>query len=149
MMQFPKPGKRKKGTKVKSLLQRRIDKPNSAYWKKKADAMWGKLAHHLYRACIVDNDDCKGPLNAHHLVSRSNVMLRHRIENCTMLCSLHHNFSITCSPHAGPIGFFRFLENQFPHKLQWVYEHQYNTGKQDYRESYLLLNNIYTESGGL
>ena len=127
---------KKKLKKDRSKLQVKKDNPNSKYHKTKADKAWGQFQHHFFRTCIVDNERCKGPLNAHHLISRGNVYLRHETANCAMLCAYHHNFDTTCSPHAGPIGFTAFLKENYPHKYEWVIENQHKTGKPDYRQAY-------------
>lgn len=128
---------KKKLKKDRSKLQVRKDNSNSGYHKKRADKAWGELQHHFNRHCIAEmKGNCNGPLNAHHLVSRGNVFLRHETENCAMLCAYHHNFSITCSPHAGPIGFSAFLKEHYPHKYKWVIANQHKTGKPNYELAY-------------
>ena len=133
---------KKKLKKDRSKLQVRKDNSNSKYWKNKADTAWGTYQHQFVRRCIVGDaktpwmSGCNGPNNAHHLVSRGNVFLRHETENCAMLCAYHHNFSITCSPHAGPIGFSEFLKEHYPHKYEWVIENQHKTGKPNYELAY-------------
>lgn len=131
---------KKKLKKDRSKLQVRKDNPNSGYHKKRADKAWGEYQHHFRRICLVNiagvESSCNGPLNAHHLISRGNVFLRHEINNCAMLCAYHHNFSTTCSPHAGPIGFSEFLKEHYPHKYEWVIENQHKTGKPNYELAY-------------
>ena len=141
---FPKPKKKLK--KDRSKLQVRKDNPNSGYHKKRADKAWGEYQHHFFRTCIVDNQDCKGPLNAHHLVSRGNVFLRHEPENCAMLCVWHHQYSTTCSPHAGPIGFTQFLHEHYGDKFQWVHDNQHKTGKPNYKEAFEHLTEVMDEN---
>jgi len=141
---------KKKLKKDRSKLQVKKDNPNSGYWKKKADAKWGEYQHKFNRSCIISevakDYSCRGPLNQHHLVGRGNVYLRHNILNCAALCAFHHTFSNTLSPHGGPIGFTKFLQEHYPDKYKWVIENQHKTGKPDYRQAYLdlkeLTNNV-------
>ena len=129
-MELKKPGKRKK----KSALQKKKDSPNSKYWKNKADKEWGRVIH--LQGCCMIGDKCKGNLEAHHLISRSNITTRHNILNGVLLCSLHHKFSKDCSPHMAPIQFSEFLRVHHPEKIVWVMHHRYETGKPNYKESY-------------
>ncbi len=134
---FPKPGKKKK--KKKSELQKKKDNPNSKYWKTKADGAWGKLMHQMYNRCYVDNGECSGPLEAHHLITRSNTVTRHNPANGLVGCSWHHKFSPTLSPHKGPIGFAKFLEKNHPGKYEFVIANQFKPGKPNYMAAHEML----------
>jgi len=133
---------KKKLKKDRSKLQVKKDNPNSKYHKTKADKAWGAYQHHFYRTCLINDETCSGPLNAHHLVTRGNVFLRHETANCAMLCAFHHMFSPTCSPHAGPIGFTAFLRENYPDKYEWVIANQHKTGKPCYEKSFILLTEL-------
>ena len=160
LVAIPKPGedperqkrdkKRKTARKKKSKLQKKKDNSNSTLWKRKADKAWGEYQHLTKKTCIVGQviGDCNGPNNAHHLLTRANVFLRHEIENCAILCAFHHNFSPTCSPHAGPIGFVKLLQEHYPDKYQWVLDNQFKTGKPNYKEAYEHLNQLIKEHKG-
>lgn len=119
---------------MKSALQKKKDKPNSKYWKTKADKAWGELIH-LEEQCLV-NDNCKGNLEAHHLITRSKVTTRHAHENGVLLCSLHHKYSTECSPHTAPIQFSEFLRLNYPEKYEWVLKNKFRNEKPNYKENY-------------
>ena len=129
---YPKPSKRVKKKGVKSNLQKKKDNPNSSYWKKKAMAAWGILMHAKYDTCLVGRD-CKGNLEAHHLISRSKVLTRNDINNGVLLCSLHHKFSNELSPHTAPVQFTEFLRENYPEKIEYVRENTHRTGKPNYQ----------------
>jgi hypothetical protein len=106
--------KRKK-RKQKSELAKKRDNPNSSYWKRRADAAWWSAVHDLHPRCLMAHlRDCKGNLEAHHMISRSVLHSRHSILNGVILCSWHHKFSTTCSPHAAPVGFLREFRDRYP-----------------------------------
>ena len=104
---------------MKSKLQKKIDDPNSRYWKNKADKTWSTLMHLLYKKCAI-NKNCKGRLEAHHLISRKNKTTRYCLNNGIVLCSLHHKFSITLSAHSAPIPFAQWLKDNDPEQYDWV-----------------------------
>ena len=136
---------KKKGLK-KSKLQKKKDNTRSKYWKTKAMAMWGKFQHHINRSCIVCGTTEN--LNAHHLISRSNVMLRNHPENCAMLCVNHHNFDNKISAHQAPLGFIRFLEKERPEMIEFMEENQNLTGVPDYKNDYEILEALLRDAGG-
>jgi len=126
---------KKKLKKDRSKRQVKIDNPNSKLWQRKADTAWGRYMHHFKRACLV----CRatdGKLDAHHLIGRARVMTRHDPENGVILCTHHHNRDVTCSPHAGPIGFSEFLKEHYPDKFEYVLKNQHKMGRPDYRSAY-------------
>jgi len=146
---FPKPGKKKKGTKSVSLLQKKKDNSGSLYWKKKAMKMWGKYQHHTKRACIIcgrTRDETK--LDSHHLVGRANVMLRNHPDNCAMLCVPHHQYDTVISAHMAPLGFIKHLKENYPDMIAFIEENQFKTGKQNYEEEYELLKELLENAGG-
>ena len=120
---------------MKSLKDRKKN-PRSTYWRNKADLAIGEWAHNAYDKCAVDNDDCCGKLEAHHLISRSIGITRHRKENIIMLCSLHHKYSNELSPHKGPIGFAQWLRKNREEQFNWVLDNKWVGGKPDYKKAY-------------
>ena len=130
---FPKPGPRKK---KKSNLQKRRDNPNSKLWKNKADRAWGECIHAQYSHCAIDKD-CAGNLEAHHLINRGHILTRHARINGILLCSKHHKHDVKLSPHGGPVGFVKWLEEHRPEQFKFVLENKYITGqKPDYEARY-------------
>ena len=136
---------KKKLKKDRSKLQVKKDRPTSRYWMRKADAEWGKVMHHLKRYCLICGRSDR-QLQAHHLIGRARVMTRHDIDNGVILCNIHHNRDVTCSPHAGPIGFTEFLRENHPDKLEYVIKNQHLTGKPDYRAKYEHLTELIDEN---
>jgi hypothetical protein len=128
-----KKAKKKKG---KTVLQKKKDNSNSLYWRNKADKEWGKLIHLLYYGCAVDNGECKGKLEAHHLISRSRIITRHDPNNGILLCSHHHRFSKFISPHGAPMAFSEWLMASDPDRWAWLSANKYATGKYNHKESY-------------
>lgn len=121
----------------KSKLQKRKDNSKGNYWKKKADKAWGEVVHLQNNHCAVNNWHCKGNLEAHHLISRSNILTRHKLINSILLCSHHHKFSVACSPHKGPIGFSIWLKKNRPEQFDFVEKNKYLTGeKVNYEETF-------------
>jgi hypothetical protein len=127
--------------KKKSKLQRKKDNPNSSLWKRKADAAWrANLTLDGGVACALSGipsaGPCAGPLECHHIVSRRILHLRHNRKNGIVLCSYHHKWSPTCSPHGGPVGFFALLEVLRPNTMDYLKEMQCLSINPLMRESY-------------
>ena len=123
--------------KKKSALQKRKGDPRSSYWKKKADRLWGLVIHAGNDRCAVNNGECAGNLEAHHLISRANVTLRHKRVNGILLCSLHHKFSKHLSPHGAPLAFAEWMMMERPEQWQWASENKYRADiKPDYEAAY-------------
>lgn len=120
--------------KPKSALQKRKDNPRSGYWKKKADKLWGAVIHEIYRSCAI-GEDCSGPVEAHHLISRANVATRHNIENGIGLCSKHHKFDKRLSAHGAPMAFAEWIQKKHPETWEWCSENKHKIAKPDYREA--------------
>jgi len=97
--------------KKKSALTKKIEDPNSSYWKRKVDSAWGAIIHAAGGGCVCKIlGDCKGPLEAHHLITRGRDATRHDPRNGVLLCSYHHKWSKKCSPHMAPLEFAEFLQ---------------------------------------
>jgi len=120
---------------MKSKLAKKRDNPRSTYWKRRADALWGEYQH-LPNACAMhgaSGHTCAGKLEAHHIISRSVVCLRHEPTNGVLLCSLGHKYCTRLSPHAAPVGFTSWLERWYPVKAAWVKANLWRTGQPDYK----------------
>ena len=139
---------KKKLKKDRSKLQVKKDRPNSKYWKTKADKAWGELLHKKFDRCLVCHTTTH-QLQAHHLISRAKVNTRHDPKNGVILCNLHHNTDPECSPHAGPLGFSEFLRKRHPEKFDYVFENMHQTTKPDYREAYEHLTGLLNEMSTL
>jgi len=120
----------------KSKLQKRKDNPRSKYYLRQADALWGKTMHRLYDTCAVNNGDCAGKVEAHHLIHKHTKSLRHDPLNCLPLCTWHHVFSPELSAHGAPIDFAEWLKENRYDKWKWVMAHKNRVGvKPDYQHA--------------
>ena len=87
---------------------------------RKCDALWSKAVHKKWgERCAVEvlgatHTRCSGPLQAHHIITRSVRHLRHDMRNGLLLCVWHHKFSPYFSAHGGPASFFGWLERAYP-----------------------------------
>lgn len=118
---------------TRSKLQKRKDNPASRYHKKRADAAWRMAVLAAWGHCCAV---CQGtPAEAHHLISRSRLALRHMPENGIALCANHHKWHPICSAHSGPFGFVEWLRTHHWGIYEWVQSHKWtpNLIKPDYR----------------
>ena len=77
-------------------------------------------------------------IEAHHLIRRNLLPMRHKIECGMCLCRHHHRFSSRISPHLAPKTFAAWLKEAFPKRYQWVQDHKHKLTieKIDYRKAY-------------
>jgi hypothetical protein len=129
MQSVPKPIRKRKPK--KSKLEKKRDDPNSCYWMRKSDAIFGLIFHSVYSkkvcACRLEPnaDECKGRIEMAHLIGKENYLWRWNIDNVIDLCSWHHKYSRLISSHVAPITFTQFLEKYFPAKYAFVYTHKW------------------------
>lgn len=65
-------------------------------------------------------------LEAHHLIRRTRSALhRYTLKNGISLCTSHHKFDATCSPHGGDVGFNSWLRLHHEDIEDWVLAHQH------------------------
>ena len=121
--------------KKKSALQKKKDNHKSKYWKIKADNLWGKVIHEIYRSCAI-GEDCAGHVEAHHLISRAKTATRHSVKNGIGLCSKHHKFCTTLSAHQAPLAFSEWLQKNMPEIWGWCSENKHKIQKPDYFDAY-------------
>lgn len=138
--------KKKAKKKKKSKLQKRKDDSKSGYWKKRADALWGKVIHAKYDYCdlytsteVQEVSPCAGIPEAHHVISRGNTSTRHSIENGILLCKKHHKFCNKISAHTAPVAFSDWLMKNRPAQYNFVQEHKYAISIPDYKTAYDIL----------
>jgi hypothetical protein len=131
--------------KKKSKLQKKKDDPRSKYWKARADKLWGMVIHEIYGECAI-GENCAGNLEAHHLITRSNVGTRHSIENGILLCSKHHKYCTKISAHMAPLSFSEWLQQNKPETWQWCSENKRVISKPDYKQAYENLLSYCTEN---
>jgi len=74
---------------------------------KKADKLWSECIRKIWKCEYCWKTEY---LNAHHIFSRNNKSVRWELSNWICLCSWHHTFSSTFSPHQTPVEFTRWIE---------------------------------------
>ena len=111
------------------------DNPFSTYWRKRADRRWSAVIRQA--GCCAYCGRASG-LEAHHLISRSRLALRHRIECGICLCRHHHRFCSQISPHLAPTAFEAWLQRAYPERYRWIQAHKScrTLDKIDYRQAY-------------
>ncbi len=115
----PQPKKARKRKPKKSKLQRKKENPNSSYWMKKCDAIFGLIFHKLENRCIV-GFGCSGNLEMAHLIPRENYLYRWNPQAVIPLCSYHHKYSRELSAHNAPIQFAIWLKENYPKRWEFV-----------------------------
>ena len=101
-------------------------KPNSKYYKKKADLAWAAQIRAVGRCehCGRTNS-----LNAHHLIARTRLRFRHDLSNGVCLCSYCHAFDASISPHIDSFSgerFLAWLKEARPGQFQWYEENKHD-----------------------
>jgi len=131
-----------KKRKKRSELQKRKDNPRSSYWRSRADKAWATLQYILWdHKCAVCGEG--GRLEAHHLVPRNVVSLRHCVRNGIVLCPTHHKWNPYLSAHGGPAGFADWLQKHHPEQFAWAVAARAKPGtKPDYKAVYEQLTTI-------
>jgi hypothetical protein len=115
-----------------------LNTPDSEYWQTKADRLW--------RNMTIKTGSCAycgatTHLQAHHLISRSNSLTRHKVECGLCLCRYHHLYCRQISPHQQPEEFIKWLKKNVPDKYRWFQEHEQLEYQftADYKEAFLAL----------
>ena len=117
-------------------------KVNSRYWRNKADAEWSISVRHS-AVCIVCGRTDK--LQAHHLISRWVLPLRHNLNNGVAMCPTCHKWDRKISGHQGPMGLAWLLQRQRPEQWAWlmgVYDRWDEIAKEpvDFQQAFMRLN---------
>ena len=104
----------------KSRRQKQLEDPNSRFWRNKCDKAWKEIIHrpHVCAICASTSN-----LQAHHLISRYVVCLRHNINNGLLTCPSCHKYSKRLSAHGASIMFTLWLQKNRPEQFAWVVEH--------------------------
>ena len=92
--------------------------------------------------CAIDNGECKGKLEAHHIVSKSVGCLAGKLQNGILLCSYHHKYSPRLSPHKGLVGFAAWMSDNRSEQWIWCRSHRWDIEKPDYKAEYEFLKEI-------
>lgn len=121
MSQVPKPQRKRK--KKLSKLQREKNNPNSGYWMRKCDGLFGKIFHKSNSMCMVGKF-CQGNLEMAHLIPRENYLYRWDRNAVVPLCSFHHKYSRELSYHNAPVAFLLWLNENYPIQWNWLETHR-------------------------
>ena len=126
--------------KVKSKLQIKKDKPNSTYWRTKADTVFMAPAHDM--PCSV----CEAVegIVYHHIIEKSRCRaMRYNLMNVIPLCQNHHCFSNELAPHSNKsIAVKRWWDwLKESHLANYVYckDNEHEKCKYTYRDKYFEL----------
>ncbi len=113
------------------MAKKTIRRKKKVDWKKRADNMWSlciRMAHNQCEICgkrgfITKAGYAVGGLNAHHLISRGNLLWRHDLRNGLCLCTRCHMYSPNCSPHSrsitGVLAFCDWMQDSKPEQWAW------------------------------
>ena len=112
---------------AKATLKQRKAKPNSKYWKGKADDAWRDEIRAVGECEHCHSTDRQ--LNAHHIIVRTRLRFRHDLSNGVCLCVRCHSFDPTISPHQDSFGgenFLAWLKKERPGQFNWFNENKDN-----------------------
>ena len=110
------------------------DNPRSSYWRQKADQRWSQVIRQQGYCTYCGR---RGNLEAHHLIGRDHLALRHRVECGLCLCRHHHRFCSQISPHLAPKAFEAWLQKAYPERYQWIQKHKWLMVERiNYRQAY-------------
>ena len=107
--------------------------PKSTYWRNRADILWSKLIARIWKGrCAFCGEPGR---DAHHLISRRIVSIRHDPQNGIYLCPSHHRLNPYLSAHGGPVAFTEWLRGDHPEIHAWVVKTRPIIGKKpNYKE---------------
>ena len=116
-------------------IAQRVLNVKSTLWRDKADRAWGEL--------IVSTGQCercgkilpRNMLAPHHLISKSEHLLRHCILNGMALC-VHCHTSGPWSAHGHPRAFNEWLMLMKPERWQFMQENRHPKGQVDYKAAF-------------
>ena len=100
-------------------------KPNSKYWKKRADKAWADEIKKV--GCCEICGSITRQLHSHHIINRTCLRHRHDLSNGVCICSMHHVFDAWICPHGGLDAVKRFedwLRDKRPGVWDWFLENK-------------------------
>ena len=107
-----------KRKKISKLAKAKKD-ITSRYWRNKADAVWSKAVRRDGRCLVCGTTES---LQAHHLISRWIIPLRHELMNGVCLCPKHHKWDRHISGHQSPFGLAVLILREKPDVWAWLTE---------------------------
>ena len=97
--------------------------PSKTTIKRKCDKCWSeKVKERAKHKCEFCGSTAH--LNSHHVITRSNHILRYALENGCCLCAKHHCFD-NQSAHKNPVWFIEWFAQRRPNDYDWLREHQW------------------------
>jgi len=105
-----------KRKKISKLAKAKAD-PRSRYWRSRADKLWSEIVRKDGHCLVCGATEY---LQAHHLISRWVLPLRHDLRNGLSLCPLCHKFGRKISGHKSPFGLAWFLQKNQPQTWRWL-----------------------------
>jgi len=87
---------------------------------------WGQEIH-AAGCCAVNNRDCSGPLEAHHILRRHRHATRNDPRGGILLCQYHHRGKQ--SAHHTPRWFMAWLAKNRPEQAAWVEANRWKINK--------------------
>lgn len=97
--------------KDKAARRRKRLKKKEQISEKDLDKLWSKVIRGQQKYCQVCGS--REYLNAHHIFSRTNRVLRWELSNGICLCSKHHTMSSEFSAHKTPLEFTMWYIDQY------------------------------------
>jgi len=88
---------------------------------KKCDDEWSKQIRSKGKCEVCGSTRF---LNAHHIIGRRNLHLRHKLRNGVCVCAGCHTFGRN-SAHQNPIWFGDWLENNRKEDIEWLRKEQH------------------------
>lgn len=127
-------------------------RPNSKYWRKKADLMWSNVIRQVGECEMCHRQGIRGEkqgwtnLYAHHLIEKSyGRKFRHDVSNGISLCAYCHKWDALKSPHRNRDGFREWLKEHRPGQYQWLLRNEQDKKTQpiNYEQNYIMLNEMF------
>jgi len=87
---------------------------------------WGQEIHAAGQ-CAVNNRDCRGPLEAHHILHRHRHATANDTRGGVLLCYYHHRGKQ--SAHHTPRWFMAWLTKNRPEQAAWVEANRWKNNK--------------------
>lgn len=123
--------------KLKSKLQLKKDRPNSSYWRDKADKLFMEQGHG--KPCVICGTT-EGTCFHHHVAKSTCKALRYDLNNNFELCVNHHNFSNEIAAHStnayAQLKYMEFIKNKFPERYDYCEKNQHSKARLTYKEAY-------------
>lgn len=98
-----------------------MKKQNKKTLNNKADKKWSEEVRKKGKCEVCGSTRF---LNAHHIIGRRNLHLRHKLRNGVCVCSGCHTFGRN-SAHQNPVWFGDWLDNNRKEDMEWLRKEQF------------------------